>query len=151
MQTHWKAAAILLIVSTAAHAGSPEKDRLWAAAIDAAKARGGVETVLDKSASYVFRTAEGDYVSLTRLLKSDKRSVCEIAKDEHATLCVDWDTGRATLGHRVDNASPWVNVDYASLDEAPAAANPVQSFLAKFLTMFSPAHKRSGGNVSSRN
>ena len=54
-----------------------EKDRTWTALIEQAKAHGGVETKLDKSASYVFQQKDGTYISFTRLLATNKgRSVC---------------------------------------------------------------------------
>jgi hypothetical protein len=98
-------------------AGTAEKNKAWDALIEQAKAHGGVETKLDKSASYVFQRPDGSYVSITRRLADDKgRSVCLIAKDENATACVDWDTGRLTLGSRADPATPWRFRSSASLD-----------------------------------
>ncbi len=108
---------VAALASAPVLAGAPERDKAWDALIGQAKAHGGVETKLDKSASYVFQRPNGSYLSFTRLLASSKsRSVCLIAKDENATACVDWDTGKLTLGSRADPATPWKFRSSASLD-----------------------------------
>jgi hypothetical protein len=100
-----------------AQAGTPERDKAWAALVAAAKGHGGTETKLDRSASFVFQRPDGSYVTFTRLLQSDNgRSVCLIAKDENATACVDWESGKLTLGSRADPATPWTFRSLASLD-----------------------------------
>jgi len=108
---------VLSLVCGPIFAGTIEKNKAWDALIEQAKAHGGVETKLDKSASYIFQRPDGSYVSFTRQLATDKgRSVCLIAKDENATACVDWDTGKLTLGSRADPATPWKFRSSASLD-----------------------------------
>lgn len=112
------ALAILMAGGTASvRAGTPERDKAWNALIAEAKAHGGAETKLDRSTSYVFKRQDGSYLSFTRLLATDKgRSVCLIAKDENATACVDWDTGKLTLGSRADPATPWSFRGFELLD-----------------------------------
>jgi hypothetical protein len=109
------------LIAAPAFAGATERDKAWDALIAAAKSHRGSETKLDGSASYVFKRPDGSYLSFTRLLNSSKnsskgRSVCLIAKDENATACVDWDTGKLTLGSRADPAAPWKFRSLASLD-----------------------------------
>lgn len=126
----WACAGCL--VAAPAFAGTPERDKAWDALVAAAKAHGGAETKLDRSASFVFQRPDGSYLSFTRLLQTDKgRSVCLIAKDENATACVDWDTGKLTLGSRADPATPWSFRSAASLD-AFEAEQP--GFLQKLLS-----------------
>ena len=123
---------VFLLVCGPVFAGTTEKNKAWDTLIEQAKAHGGVETKLDKSASYVFRRPDGSYVSFTRQLATDKgRSVCLIAKDENATACVDWDTGKLTLGSRADPATPWKFRSTASLD-AFEAEQP--GFFDKFMS-----------------
>jgi hypothetical protein len=106
-----------ICLGACAFAGTPERDKAWDELIAQAKAHGGVETKLDLSTSYVFQRPDGSYLAFTRLLKSDKgRSVCLIAKDENATACVEWDTGRLKLGSRADAATPWKFKGFESLD-----------------------------------
>jgi hypothetical protein len=126
-------------VGTAAFAGAPkhpktqaqeddktssEKDRTWAALIEQAKAHGGVETKLNLSASYVFKHQDGYFVTFTRLLGASKhRSVCIISEDSNSTACIEWETGKLTLGQRADPATPWTFQHFASY-EAFEAAQP---------------------------
>lgn len=139
------ASIVLLLACGPVFAGTTDKNKAWDALIEQAKAHGGVETKLDKSASYVFQRPGGSYVSFTRLLASDKgRSVCLIAKDENATACVDWDTGKLTLGSRADPATPWKFRSSASLD-AFEAEQPgfFEKLLATIKELASPrVHER---------
>ena len=116
-----KSFLILLAVAAlgvgSAFAGTPDKDRRWDALIAQAKAHGGVETVLDRSASYVFQAPDGSFVTLTRVLQGSKRAVCLIAKDQKASVCVDWDTGETTFGERADSASPWKTRNAPPIEE----------------------------------
>ena len=128
-----------------AEAGTPERDKAWDALMQAAKAHGGTETKLDRSASFVFQRPDGSYLTLTRLLQSDKgRSVCLIAADENATACVDWDSGKLTLGSRADPATPWSFRSLASLDafeaEQPGVVEQLFSSIQNLVT--------GAGNVS---
>jgi hypothetical protein len=123
--------AIALLVSVPAFAAAVDKSKAWDSLIEQAKVHGGVETKLDKSVSYVFQRTDGSYMSFTRLLAGAKdRSVCLIAEDENATVCVDWGTGKLTLGNRADPATPWKFRSITSLD-AFEAAQP--GFFDKFL------------------
>ncbi len=115
-------AAAAVLAASQAGAAPAERDKAWNALIAAAKARGAEETKLDRSASFVFQSSDGVYVTFTRLLATDKgRSVCLIAKEETATACVDWDNGRLKVGKRNDAASPWRFYDFESLDALQAA------------------------------
>lgn len=123
---------VCLLTHGSAWADAADRDKAWDKLIEQARTHGGVETKLDKSSSYVFQRQDGSYVSFTRLLSTAKgRSVCLIAKDENATACVDWDTGKLTLGSRADPATPWKFRSVASLD-AFEAEQP--GFFDKFLS-----------------
>jgi hypothetical protein len=131
------------LLSGTAFAATPQRDKAWDGLIAQAKAHGGVETKLDRSASYIFQRPDGSYLSFTRLLASEKgRSVCLIAKDENATACVDWDTGKLTLGSRDDPATPWKFRSKASLDAFEADRPGLfQSFLSGVNGMFASGAK----------
>jgi hypothetical protein len=104
-------------VVVAAPGVAAERDEAWSELIAQAKAHGAQETKLDRSASFVFQREDGSYLTFTRLLSTDKgRSVCLIAKDETATACVDWETGKLKLGRRADAATPWKFYAFDSLD-----------------------------------
>ena len=134
--------AAAMLASAAAPAQTPNRDQAWDALVAEAKSHGGVETRLDRSASYVFQRPDGIYVTLTRALKGGKRDVCLVAKDENATLCVDWDSGKTTWGRRRDAASPWTLREAASIEEVAAAApGPLDGLSSILGSMFS----RSGG------
>ena len=135
---------ILLAVAAlgvgSAFAGTPDKDKRWDALIAEAKAHGGVETVLDRSASYVFQAPDGSFVTLTRVLKGSKRAVCLIAKDQNKSVCVDWDTGETTFGERAGAASPWRTRHAPPLEEAwanePGLYQTLMSGLLDVISMF---------------
>ena len=56
----------------------------------------------------MFQQSDGSYLTFTRLLTTTKgRSVCLSDAGETATACVDWETGKLTLGDRADAATPW--------------------------------------------
>ncbi len=129
---------VAYLIAAPALAGKPERDSAWDQLIAEAKAHGGAETKLDRSTSYVFQRTDGSYLTFTRLLTTDKgRSVCLIAKDENATACVEWDTGKLTLGSRADPATPWKFRSSASLD-AFEAEQPgfFQTFLSSLQGSF---------------
>jgi hypothetical protein len=134
-------------------AAAPDKDKLWDALIAQAKARGGAETVLDRSASYVFQAPDGAFVTLTRVLGRPKRAVCLIAKDQMKSMCVDWDTGATTFGERADAASPWKTRDAPPIEEVWAnQPGPFQSLMSGFLDIVGAlgGGMRHGGFRSSR-
>ena len=134
---------VSLLACGSVFAGTAERDQGWDKLIAEAQAHGGVETKLDKSASYVFQRPDGSYVSFTRLLATDKgRSVCLIAKDQNATACVDWTTGKLTLGNRADPATPWKFRSIASLD-AFEAEQPgfFEKLLSAIKGLASPARR----------
>jgi hypothetical protein len=126
--------AIAALGVGSALAGAPDKDKRWDALIAQAKSHGGVETALDRSASYVFQAPNGSFVTLTRVLKGSKRAVCLIAKDQNKSVCVDWDTGETTFGERADAASPWKTLAAPPLEEAWASRpGPFQTLMSGFL------------------
>jgi hypothetical protein len=139
-----KSFLILLAIAAlgigSAFGGGPDKDKRWDALIAQAKAHGGVETVLDRSASYVFQAPDGSFVTLTRVLKASKRALCLIAKDQNRSVCVDWDTGETTFGERADVASPWKTRDAMPLEEAwanePGPFQVLMSGLLNVIGMF---------------
>jgi len=107
-----------VLAAAPALADPPPRDaKSWALLIEAAKKRGGAETRLDKSSSYVFQQQDGNFLSLTEWRKPLKRFVCVIAKDQRATVCVNWETGRTTYGERDDDASPWKTRPATALEE----------------------------------
>jgi hypothetical protein len=128
--------AIAAVGAGSALAGTPDKDKLWDALIAEAKAHGGVETVLDRSASYVFQAQDGSFVTLTRVLQGSKRAVCLIAKDQKASVCVDWDTGETTFGERADSASPWKTRNAPPIEEIWAnQPGPFQTLMSGLLNV----------------
>ena len=134
-----KSFLILLAVAAlgvgSAFAGTPDKDKRWDALIAQAKAHGGAETVLDRTASYVFQGPDGSFVTLTRVLKGSKRVVCLIAKDQNRSVCVDWDTGETTFGERADAASPWKTRDLSPLEASANQPGPFQTVMSGFLNI----------------
>ena len=124
-------ASIGVCAASIALAGTPEKDQRWSALIAQAQKRGGVETKLDRTASYVFQQQDGAFITFTRALANDKRFVCLVASDSKASVCVDWDTGKTTYGSRADVASPWINRDGPTLDDLEASQpGPLQRLLS---------------------
>jgi hypothetical protein len=141
---------VYLLACSLAWGVSADRDKAWDKLIDQAKAHGGVETRLEKSSSYVFQRQDGSYVSFTRLFASEKgRSVCLIAKDENATACVDWDTGKLTLGSRADPATPWKFRSVASLDafeaEQPGIFDKFVSTIKRLLSSGKRSRRQSAG------
>lgn len=127
-------------LTTCAPARADERARAWDDLIAEARARGAVETLLDRSASYVFQQPDGAYVTFTRLLKTDKgRSICLISQAETATACVDWETGKLTLGDRADAATPWRFRSRDSLEAFEAEQPGVFARLGDVIaSMFAP-------------
>ena len=146
--------AVAALAIGSAFKGTQDKDKRWDALIAQAKAHGGVETVLDRSASYVFQAPDGSFVTLTRVLQGSKRAVCLIAKDQKASVCVDWDTGETTFGERADIASPWKTRDAPPLEEAWASRpGPFQTLMSGFLDIIGTfgSGVRPGGFKSNQN
>jgi hypothetical protein len=109
----------------------PHDAASWAKLIEAAKARGGAETKLDKSSSYVFQQENGDFITLTEWRSTPpKRFLCTIAKDQKATVCVRWETGQTTYGERADAASPWKTRLATSLEDTKEST-PAGQLLGK--------------------
>jgi hypothetical protein len=132
--------ALAALSITGAYAAAPEKDKAWDALLDEVKKHGGVETVLDRSASYVFQRPDGSYVTFTRLLAVAKRSVCLISKDQHASVCIDWDSGKTNYGDHADAASPWRVYEGPSVEETAAKQPGPLDALLSWLTSFAPKH-----------
>jgi hypothetical protein len=128
------------LAASPAYGGAPDKDKAWDALIEQVKTHGGVETVLDKSASYVFQRPDGSYVTFTRLLAAAKRSVCLISKDNHASVCVDWDSGKTSYGDHADAASPWRVHEGPSVEETAAKQPGPLDNLLSWLGSFAPKH-----------
>lgn len=153
-----KSFLILLAIAAfgvgSAFAAQPDKDKRWDALIAQAKAHGGAETVLDRSASYVFQAPDGSFVTLTRVLGGSKRAVCLIAKDQKESMCVNWDTGETTFGERADTASPWKTRDAPPIEEIRAnQPGPFQTLMSGFLNIIGGlgAGMRHGGFRTNRN
>lgn len=121
-----RAAVLWLALTGAALAAEasdppPRDAKSWDRLIEAAKARGGAQTKLDKSSSYVFAQENGDFVTLTEWRSTPpKRFVCTIAKNQKSTVCVRWETGQTTYGERADAASPWKTRIASPLEETSA-------------------------------
>lgn len=151
-----KSFLILLAIAAfgvgSAFAAAPDKDKRWDALIAQAKARGGTETVLDRSASYVFQAPDGSFVTLTRVLRGSKRAVCLIAKDQMKSMCVNWDTGETTFGERAGAASPWKTHDASPIEETNQPG-PFQTLMSGFLNIIGAlgGGTRHGGFRTSRN
>ena len=144
------AAALLGLVAATAIAGTPERDKAWETLIAEAKKHGGVETKLDQSASYVFQRPDGSFLTFTHLLKRDKRAACLVAKEQNATVCADWDSGKMTYGDRKDAASPWVikAATDESTAEKPGLAASLLSGFADILGMTPFKCCDRGGNLT---
>ena len=122
-----------------AFAAQPDKDKRWDALIAQAKARGAAETMLDRSASYVFQAQDGSFVTLTRVLGGSKRAVCLIAKDQMKSMCVDWDTGATTFGERASAASPWKTRNAPPIEDVRAnQPGPFQTLMSGFMNVIGP-------------
>ncbi len=101
--------ALVSVSSTALCANSQsEKDAQWDRLIDEAVRHGGVETVLDKSASYVFGAPDGMSITFTRTLDNKVRAVCAGYMSKNFFVCADWNTGKLRYSSRQDEASPWI-------------------------------------------
>ena len=116
----------------------PHDANSWALLIAEAKKHGGAETRLDKSSSYVFQQQDGNFLTLTEWRAPPKRFVCVIAKDQKATVCVNWETGRTTYGERADAASPWKTHEATALEET-GETTPQAQFLGKIGEFFGAA------------
>jgi hypothetical protein len=138
--------AVAALTLTSAYAGAPDKDKAWDALIEEAKKHGGVETDLKSSSSYVFQRPDGSYLTFTRLLAVATRSVCLIAKDQHATVCIDWDSGKTSYGERADAASPWRVHDGPSPEEVAANQPGPLDMLLSLLTAFGRGDKPKVGH-----
>jgi len=117
---------------------TPERDRIWDSLIAEAQKRGGSETRLDKSTSYVFQRPDGEYVTFTHALTNGVRAVCVISKDQNIVVCDDWDTGKLTYGWRADAQSPWTHSD-----KPPEGATPIDQlfgFLGNVLSWGASPH-----------
>ena len=131
----WGVAAALTV--GAAFAGTPERDKAWNSLIAEAKKHGGVETVAQDSASYVFQRPDGLLVTFTRMLDGRIRAVCILAKDQNLVVCGDWDTGKIRYGKRADATSPLIYSDTPPPDEAGAQG---AGLLETLLSMLAPGH-----------
>ena len=128
-----RAALAALCGALAVPGAASERGKAWDTLIAEAKKHGGVETKLDRSASYVFQQNDGSYVTFTHMLTGDKRAACLVSKDQNATVCVDWDSGKTTYGDRKDVASPWLFHAGPPAQEADAnAPGPLASLMATF-------------------
>lgn len=107
-----------LCIACPAFAATADRTKAWDALIGEAKKHGGVETKLDRSASMVFQRPDGSFVTFTHMLTGDKRAACLVSKDQNATVCVDWDSGKTTYGDRRDIASPWRFHEPRAADES---------------------------------
>jgi hypothetical protein len=121
---------------------SPERDQVWDSLIAEAQKRGGLETRLDKSTSYVFQRPDGAYVTFTHASTNGVRAVCLISKSQNLAVCDDWDTGKLAYGWRADAASPWTHSDKPpapSADEATPIAK-LLGFLGDVLSRGRPSN-----------
>jgi hypothetical protein len=121
---------LALMAAEAAFAETPERDKAWDLLIAEAKKHGGEETQYKTSTSYVFQRPDGLYVTFTRMLDSPTRAVCVISKDQNATVCGNWDTGKLKYGSRADAASAWTYSDSAPEAASAEEENPFASLLA---------------------
>ena len=127
------AVAFALLVVLPATAGTPERDKAWDALIAQAKKRGGAETPINNSISYVFQRPDGAYVSFTWMTDSPVRAVCVISKDQNLNVCGNWDTGKIAYGWRADANSPWTHSDNPPpKDAATSPKGPMDSLKSIF-------------------
>ena len=133
--------ALALMAANSALA-TPERDRAWNLLIAEAQKRGGSETQLDKSTSYVFQRPDGSYVTFTHALTNGVRAICVISKDQDLAVCGDWDTEKLAYSWRADAASPWTHSDKPPApiaDEATPIAE-LFGFLGDVLSWGAPSH-----------
>jgi hypothetical protein len=129
-------ACALAMMAVNSALATPERDRSWDSLIAEAQRRGGSETRLDKSTSYVFQRPDGEYVTFTHALTNGVRAVCVISKDQNVVVCADWDTGKLTYGWRADALSLWTHSDKPP-DPNADQATPIDQlfgFLGNVLT-----------------
>jgi hypothetical protein len=132
----------LAMMAASSALATPERDRSWDALIAEAQRRGGSETRLDNSASYVFQRPNGEYVAFTHALTNGARAVCMISKDQNLVVCDDWDTGKLTYSWRADALSLWTHSDKPP-DANAAQATPIDQlfgFLGEVLSGGAPMH-----------
>ncbi len=83
-------------------------DKEWNELIAQTKKHGGVETVLDQTASYVLQAKDGTYVAFTRTLDNKKRFICIIRDALNFRYCYNFDSQTVVYGTRANADAPWV-------------------------------------------
>jgi hypothetical protein len=124
--------ALALMAANSALA-TPERDRIWDSLIAEAQRRGGSETRLDKSTSYVFQRPDGVYVTFTHSFANGVRAVCLVSKDQKLVVCDDWDTGKLRYGWRADAAAAWTQSDNPPSADQKTPIDMLLGFLAQIL------------------
>jgi len=134
---------VLAIMAANPALATPERDRNWDALIAEAQRRGGVETRLDTSTSYVFQRPDGAYVTFSHSLANGVRAVCLISKDQNLGVCDDWDTGRLAYSWRADAASPWTHSDKPPSANEATPIDMLLGFLGQVLSVGSESTRGS--------
>ena len=125
--------ALALMAANSALA-TPERDRVWDSLIAEAQKRGGSETRLDKSTSYVFQRPDGTYVTFTHASTNGVRAVCLISKNQNLAVCDDWDTGKLAYSWRADAMSPWTHSDKPPSANEATPIDMLLGFLGQVLS-----------------
>jgi hypothetical protein len=118
-------------------------DQQWSELIAHAKKHGGVETVLDQTASYVFQAHDGTYVTFTRTLDNKKRYICIIRDALNFRYCYNFDSQTVIYGTRADANAAWV--ESLTPPPTPAAEKAHPSFWGGLLNGLLNLPLASGG------
>ena len=147
-------ASFLVATPISAASSADKADKEWSELIAQAKKHGGVETVLDQTASYVFQAHDGTYVTFTRTLDNKKRFICIIRDALNFRYCYNFDSQTIIYGTRADPNAAWVE----SLTPPPTPAQEKEnpSFWGGLLNgllnlPLASKGRRGGGFVRSNN
>ena len=115
---------VLLGLATPSYAQS-EKERQWNLLIAEAKRHGGVETIINKTGSYVFGGPNGLIVAFTRTLDNKRHFVCAMYLSANIQVCASWETEKMLYSTRTDEHSPWIVSDNPPPEAEAAPSTPI--------------------------
>ena len=116
--------AFASVLAAAPSFAANSQDKQWNDLIAQAKKHGGVETVLDQTASYVFQAKDGTYVTFTRALDNKKRFICIIRDALNFRYCYNFDSQSVVYGTRANSDAPWVESRTPPTTPAEEKAHP---------------------------
>jgi hypothetical protein len=153
---HFVVATLAISCLLAPALATPEKDAAWDKLIADAVKRGGVETIMVKTASYVFAGPNGLNVTFARTLDNKVRAICAMYLNANVNVCMKWDTEKMNYATRASENAPWVVSDVPpdapeSAPETPLWLDLLSAFLdvdVPYSTFHSWHH--GGGPLSAR-